>query len=200
VGRGIKVAVWLGVFALCAGAGAYVAAHTNPFPPGVEDPGARSITPTSASPAALPRWTGTMRSSTEHVFHVGGRCATDWIATFAFRIDAAGNVRGSGNARLHGEPRCDFPVAQVQTVALGLRVTGAEEGSQVRLGFARVGTADPLGSQDLGGFTMTLAGMQPAIRTDVPPRTWTFVVRRPDGDLGTYGSRNQLIARCVRSC
>jgi hypothetical protein len=198
VGRGIKIAAWFGVFAVCASAGAYVAAHTNPFPPGVEDPGARSITPTSASPAAVPRWTGTMQSRTEHVFHVGGRCATDWIATFAFRIDAAGNVRGAGNARLEGEPRCDFPVAQVQTVALRLRLTGSREGSKVRLRFARVGPADPRGSQDLGGFAMTLAGMQPVIRPE--PQTWTFVVRRPDGDLGTYGSRNRLFARCVRYC
>ena len=89
-------------------------------------------------------------------------------------------------------------MAQVQTVGLGLRVTGTVEGSTVNLRFARVGTPDPRGSQDLGGFTMTLPGMRPVIRTD--DRTATFVVRRPDGDLGTYGSRNQLVARCVRSC
>ena len=36
-----KVLAWTLVFAACAAVGAVVAANTNPFPPGVEDPGAR---------------------------------------------------------------------------------------------------------------------------------------------------------------
>ena len=38
--KGVKVAAWVAVFLACAGVGAYVAAHTDPFPPGVDRPGA----------------------------------------------------------------------------------------------------------------------------------------------------------------
>ena len=38
--RAVKVLLWIAVFAACFGVGAYVAAHTDPFPPGVDDPGA----------------------------------------------------------------------------------------------------------------------------------------------------------------
>lgn len=40
----VKVVVWILVLLVCAGAGAFVASRTDPFPPGVEDPGARPRT------------------------------------------------------------------------------------------------------------------------------------------------------------
>jgi hypothetical protein len=39
--RLVKVITWVLVFALCAALGAVVAANTDPFPPGVDDPGVR---------------------------------------------------------------------------------------------------------------------------------------------------------------
>jgi hypothetical protein len=41
VPRWAKVLIWIVVFAAFAAAGAYAASRTDPFPPGVEDPGAR---------------------------------------------------------------------------------------------------------------------------------------------------------------
>ena len=82
--RGLKIVVWVGVFAVCAGAGAFVAAHTNPFPPGVEDPGARSTTPPSTSPSpASERWSLAMTSATRHELHVGGASATAYRKFFS---------------------------------------------------------------------------------------------------------------------
>ena len=40
--RGVKVAAWAAVFLACAGVGAFIAAHTDPFPPGVDRPSATS--------------------------------------------------------------------------------------------------------------------------------------------------------------
>ncbi len=198
--RGVKVVVWIVVFAVCAGAGAYVAAHTNPFPPGVEDPGARSTSSAASPSASRPRWTGTMRSRTEHVLHVGGGCSTDWITTLSFRIDGDGKAHGAGTSRLLGDPRCDFPVAQVQTTAARVRVTGTTQGVTLHLRLVRQGPLDPVGSHDLGGFIETLVLMHPVIEVAAPPGRWYFAARRPDGDLGFYRSRNVLAARCVKGC
>ncbi len=38
--RVLKVAAWAALFLACAGVGAYIAAHSDPFPPGVDRPGA----------------------------------------------------------------------------------------------------------------------------------------------------------------
>jgi hypothetical protein len=198
VGRGIKIAVWLGVFGICAGAGAYVAAHTNPFPPGVEDPGARSPTATSATPAPVSRWSGTMRSRTEHVFHVGGMCATDWVTTLSFTA-RDGAVAGQGVARLRGDARCDFPEAQVQARVIRLRVIGTFVQRMLTLRFVRLGGVDPIGSSDLGGFEATVSHVVLRPRTELhggAERT----VTRPDGDLGTYRSVNRATLTCLSGC
>jgi hypothetical protein len=199
VRRGVKVAVWIGVFAVCAGAGAYVAAHTNPFPPGVDDPGARSTTPTSASPAVVPRWTGTMRSRTEHVFHVGGSCDTRWRTGFSFEVRGDA-IRGEGVARIVGDVRCDFPEVQVQTVAIHLRVTGRLRDGTATLRFALAGQPDPFGSKDLGGFTATVEMMRPRLGLDAASASTTTRSQRSDGDLGVYRSASRLTLDCVRGC
>jgi hypothetical protein len=199
VRRLVKVAVWIGVFAVCAGAGAYVAAHTNPFPPGVEDPGARSPSPTTAAPAVALRWSGTMRSRTEHVFHVGGSCVTRWRTRLSFSVHGAA-IHGTGVAKLAGEVRCDFPEVQVQTVALQLQVSGVMRGDAATLGFAIVGEPDPRGSTDLGGLTATLALMHPRADLGARPASTTAHAQRPDGDLGVFRSTSRLTLDCARGC
>jgi hypothetical protein len=198
VRRAVKVVVWVGVFSVCAGAGAYVAAHTNPFPPGVDDPGARSTTPTSSAPSVVPRWTGTMRSRTEHVFHVGGSCLTEWRTEFTFAV-RAGTIRGRGVARLVGDASCDFPEVQVQTRALRLRVAGAVVDRSVTVRFVRIGPADPIGSDDLGGFTATLSRivLRPGLAAAGNAERTVSV---PDGDLGVYRSVNRATLTCTRGC
>jgi hypothetical protein len=196
---GVKVAAWVGMFAVCAGAGAYVAAHTNPFPPGVEDPGSRSIAPTSASPAVVQRWTGTMRSRTEHVFHVGGSCVTWWRTGFSFDV-RGDTVQGAGVARLLGDVRCDFPEAQVQSIALNLRITGTVRDGTATLRFAADGPPDPRGSRDLGGFTATVDALRPKLRLGGSPASTTVRQQRSDGDLGVYRSNSRVLVDCVRGC
>jgi hypothetical protein len=198
VRRGVKVVVWIGVFAVCAGAGAYVAANTNPFPPGVDDPGARSTTPTSSAPTVVPRWTGTMRSSTEHVFHVGGSCVTAWRTGFTFAV-RAGTIRGRGVARLVGDASCDFPQAQVQTRAIRLRVIGTFVQRMRTLRFVRVGGVDPIGSSDLGGFEATVSHIVLRPKTELHGGARSTVTQ-PDGDLGTYRSMNRAALTCLSGC
>ena len=67
--RGVKVAAWAAVFLACAGVGAYIAAHSDPFPPGVDRPSASSLptgSPASSSPSAAEpiAWVGSFRSFT----------------------------------------------------------------------------------------------------------------------------------------
>ena len=72
---------WVALFAACAGVGAFVAAHTNPFPPGVEDPGVErtpSPTPTPTATPAGAAWSGGAGARTRHDLFVGGSCASDW--------------------------------------------------------------------------------------------------------------------------
>jgi hypothetical protein len=199
VRRWAKLFVWSGVFLLCAGAGAYVAAHTNPFPPGVEDPGARPTTPIPTSPApTAQRWNLVMYSATRHDLHVGGSCRSGWRTTGLITIDPDGSVSGDARARLSGWS-CDFPVAQVQTRLVRLIVSGRSSDGRVTLRFRRSGEM-PAGSQDLGGFTATIGLLEPKI--PVADRHGDASVRstRPDGDLGTYVNDTKVQLECATGC
>ena len=199
----LKVAIWVVVFAACAAAGAVVAAHTDPFPPGVEDPGARS--PTSATrssePPSVQMWRGTWLSQTAHRFHVGGSCRTSWRAALTFTIDA-GKIRGETTAELQGTATCDFPVAQVQAHVIRLAVGGFVEGRRLHPRFSEL-SRDPVGSHDLGGLTNTVRAIRPSlvISVDHPMvATGDMTVTVPDGDLGRYESRSQFNLTCVSGC
>ena len=62
----LKVVLWMLAFAAAVGAGAFVASRSNPFPPGVEDPGARpTVAPKSPSPTANV-WKLSMDISSHH--------------------------------------------------------------------------------------------------------------------------------------
>ena len=52
--RWVKVAAWAAVFLACAGIGAYIAAHTDPFPPGVDRQGESPFPTVSPSTSPTP--------------------------------------------------------------------------------------------------------------------------------------------------
>jgi hypothetical protein len=186
----LKVLVWALVFAACIGAGAYQASRSDPFPPGVEDPGARpTVTPTSPSPTASV-WHLTMDVTSRHGLHVGGSCRTDWHVTGSITVPPNGRAAGDANAKLAAPAACDFSQAQVQTKAIRLVVVGKTIDGKLRLGFTEAGRT-PAGSQDLGGLTNTLSLIHPEVRLRGTPKA-SVLATRPDGDLGTYSSRSQL--------
>jgi hypothetical protein len=200
VRRGVKVLVWTGVFAVCAGAGAFVAAHTNPFPPGVEDPGARPTTPPPTSPSPTnERWTLGMFSATKHVLHVGGSCRSTWQTRGPVTIDPDGIVTGTVTARLRSWS-CDFAVAQVQTRLVRLTVSGDRSGDRIAFAFSIEGSA-PTGSQDLGGFASTVEHIRPNGQIVGGSHAGIGVhATRPDGDLGRYTNDSEVQLDCVAGC
>jgi hypothetical protein len=154
--KGIKVAVWAAVFLACAGVGAFIAAHSNPFPPGVDRPGASpsasvSVAP-SQSPQPLPiKWVGSLKSFTYHQLYVGGRCTSRWGGYLRFTVADSGRIEGSGAAHLSGPLECDFPIAQVQTRRVALVLTGRVQGGRLTLRLVPTGIS-PSSSHDFGGF------------------------------------------------
>jgi hypothetical protein len=207
VSRGLKAIVWAVVFSACAGAGAYVAAHTNPFPPGVEDPGARP--PTTRSGAAVSSSADPtairidMTSDTRHELHVGGACTSVWRSRVLLTEAPDRSATGTGVAKLQAEARCSFTQAQVQTRSIALRVSGTYREGILELSFQE-GGRDPIGSQDLGGFTNTLRFMHPRVQlmsaASAIAGATAFTVVRRDGDLGRYISANRLHATCTGGC
>jgi hypothetical protein len=196
VRRVLKVAIWVFVFAACAGVGAFIAANSNPFPPGVDDPGARSGTdgdgdsgPPSSPVDASVAWLVRVDARTYHELFVGGRCTATW------RIDLAVNeadpalssvLDGTGVATRKGDLRCDEPNAQIQTERVDLVVAGRLVDGELR--FRLDDTArTPAGAQDLAGFVKVV----PTLRFRLPAQegsTTTFDVSIPDGDRGSYGA------------
>jgi hypothetical protein len=197
--RALRIAIWIAVFAACAGVGAFFASRTNPFPPGVQDPGAHSVTPsatTSPTPTVPPgvRWTGHMLADTSHHLFVGGTCSTAWRLELDFRVNAFGQVRGTGVARLQGHLRCDFPTAQVQSRTLHLRVAGTHAHKQIALRFAVRGRV-PEGSDDYGGLIRTLPAFPPlTVRSGRLSGPVHLDV--PDGDQGSYVGDYQVALSC----
>lgn len=197
----LKAGLWIAVFAVFAAAGAYVAAHTDPFPPGVADPGARpDRAPSSSTPAPEPlRFDLTMTSDTRHELHVGGTCRTKWRTTGRVTVHADGSVAGEGTAELRGKAGCDFSTAQVQTRSIHVVITGTLDGRVLELRFAEAGR-DPKGSQDLGGFSNTLHYIVPALKLTIGEGEGVVMVRKPDGDLGRWVSANRATATCATGC
>jgi len=189
--RFVKVTVWVLVFALCAAVGAVVAANTNPFPPGVDDPGVRSVGGGSTpEPDPGASWLVRIDARTSHDLFVGGRCAASW------RIDVGipatdGPIDGAGAATLRGELRCDEPTAQVQAERVELRAIGATRGGELRFRLEET-SRDPAGAQELSGFLDTI----PRLRLRLPAQdgaTATFDVEFPDGGQGTFGSAGTVV-------
>ncbi len=202
--RTVKIVAWVAAFAACAGVGAFVAAHTDPFPPGVEDPGVvRTLTPTptpltSPTGPTGPKWSGGAGAKTQHILFVGGTCASDWRLSLRFTVEAAGAVRGAGIARLEGKLRCDFPTAQAEARSVALRVSGREQGDVLHLTLA-AGSFSPAGSNDFGGLTQTLVKVPP-IPIQGTEAAVSGSVRTGDGDRGSYVATYHVHLFCVQGC
>ena len=152
--KGVKVAAWAAVFLACAGVGAYIAAHSDPFPPGVDRPSATGATGSPASPSTSPQpvvWAGNVKSVTYHELYVGGRCTTRWRGNLRFTADVQGEIDGSGQMRLLGTLRCDFPIAQTQVRRFELAVRGRILDGGMALRLAQL-SIDPTNGRDFGGF------------------------------------------------
>jgi hypothetical protein len=157
-----RVLLWVIVLLACAGVGAFIGSRSNPFPPGVPDPGAQpGESPSPASPE-LDEWSISMVSRTSHTFHVGGSCTSSWRLEGRLRISAAGRISGRGVARLRPGAGCDFPSAQVQAERIVVRFLGLRHGDELDMRFREAGRM-PVGSQDLGAFTKTLERLRIAI-------------------------------------
>jgi hypothetical protein len=188
VRRVVKGLVWVGVFAACAGVGAYLAANSNPFPPGVEDPGAAATSGPAGSASSAPEagaFIVRIDVRTFHDLYVGGRCAAGW-AVDAGLSSADGELDGGGAAAIKGALRCDEPNAQVQAERIDMRTTGTVVGDEYRFELDVTGRS-PSGAQDLSGFVETM----PTLRFEIPAEegaTATFDITLPDGDRGTYGA------------
>ena len=207
--RWAKVVIWAVVFALCAAAGAWLASRTDPFPPGVEDPGARPVDEPTETPSDVTRpiWTGAFRADTEHRLHVGGTCRSDWRGTYRVRLLEDGSIHGvSGVATLDpGSARCDFDQGQVQAVSAELSVGGTweREGERylLRLRF-RAGALDPVGSLDVGGFLATVGSVRPEVEPVADLGSYGDVrdLRLPDGNQGEYVAAYGFRATCRSGC
>ncbi len=187
--RFAKIVAWTVVFAVCAGVGAIVAANTNPFPPGVDDPGARSGATSTSATADPPEPDGTwlvrIDTRTFHDLLVGGRCAANWRIDIGFAV-ADGPIDSAGAATLKSPLRCDEPSAQVQAERIDLRAVGVLRDGELRFRLAETGRS-PAGSQELSGFLETI----PTVRLTIAARngaTAAFAVERPDGRQGTFGA------------
>jgi hypothetical protein len=196
VRRTIKIVLWVAVFAACAGVGAFIASRTNPFPPGVQDPGARSLIPDptatiTPSPAVTGvSWTGRMVAGTSHHLFVGGTCSTAWRISVGFVVDSTGVVKGTGTAHLQGPLRCDFPTAQVQSRTLHLAVSGRHANSRIALRFSVKGRT-PVGSDDYGGLIRTLPSF-PSLKVNSGSIQEKTQVQVADGDQGNYAATYQV--------
>lgn len=189
--RLLKAAAWAAVFLACASVGAAIAARTDPFPPGVDDPGIPPPPSTGTDAPGLMSWPATLSSRTWHDLPVGGRCATSWKTQLRLFVDDAGHVTIEGTARLNGDLRCDFPTAQLQSETLTIVGSGRIRGGEFVFAIQEAGRL-PFGSKDYGGLTNTLN----FLRFRVPAEdgaTVTMTYTRPaDAGRGEYGSVNRL--------
>ncbi len=195
--RGLRIAVWIVVFAACAGVGAFIASRTDPFPPGVEDPGARPTTsnsPQTGTTSPEPegeRWAALIDSRTWHDLPVGGRCVSLWRSELELLVDANGAITGDGAATLKSDLTCDFDVSQLQAEELRLVATGRVRGDELVFTVSEQGRTPP-GSKDYGGLTNTLNFLKFRVPA-VDGEAITVSVARPaDAGRGEYGSVNHL--------
>jgi hypothetical protein len=184
--RGLRVLMWLVVLVACAGVGASIASRTDPFPPGVEDPGDLEA---GSSPSATPRaiWSGRAVVRSVHRLYVGGACHTNWRVRFSLE-----GTDGDGTARLIGEPRCDFPTAQLQAERLRFRVTSEEVRSGLRLRFSEL-ASDSAGTIDLGGLLPLLERTGVELRVSDGKAVGRLERTTSDGERGEYAIRGRVL-------
>lgn len=189
--RLLRVATWAVVFLACASVGAFIAARTDPFPPGVEDPGVRPPPSTGTDAPGLVTWPATISSRTWHDLPVGGRCATSWRTDLDLVVDDAGQVAIEGTARLDGELRCAFPTAQLQSEELKIVGSGRLRGQTFAFTISEAGRL-PFGSKDYGGLTNTLNYLRFRVPAEDGATVTVSYTRPADAGRGEYGSVNRL--------
>jgi len=192
--RALKALLWTLAFVGAAGIGAFVAAHSNPFPPSVDGGGTPTVALTSGPPSPLSQvWKGTIESTTSHRLYVGGTCESDWRGTLLLTVHDDASVRGIGAVRRVGPLRCDFSTVQAQIARFTLLVTGA----------ARTPSS---GADDYGGFLRTV--LRPGARSALMvPATGplaasgTIPMHLVDAEgRGTYVSRTRIRLGCHQRC
>lgn len=203
--RVLKVALWAAVFLGAAGIGAYVAAHTDLFPPdvgGARDTDPATSTPTDGPTADDPTWRGVIRSTTHHDLYVGGRCSTRWVTALTFDLLDGGRVTGTGTANLEGNRVCTFSNAQINVETIEVTVVGSwdPEGFGLRL---KAGDRMPPGAIDYGGFESTVLAGGPGVEMTVPLQTHRLasasvrLEREDEQGRGTVVSLNRVSLRAV---
>jgi hypothetical protein len=200
VRRVLTVAVWAAVFLGAAGIGAYVAAHTDLFPPDVTratGSGPSTATSTGGPAADGPTWTGVIRSNTYHDLYVGGRCSTRWVTKLTFHLLDGGRITGTGTAKLETDLACPFPNAQINVEEIETIVSGRwdPQGFRIRL---HAGDRAPAGTADFGGFESTVLAGDSSAEMTVPLDTnrlasgSTRLEREDEQGRGTYVSFNRV--------
>jgi hypothetical protein len=205
--RFVRPAVWAAVFLACAGAGAFLAAHTDPFPPGVDRPTGTGLTgpsrPTGPTPSPDPveqHWTGAMPLSARHDLYVGGSCRSRWRTELRLAIAEDGTVGGVGVGVPVGEAACDFTEAQAQARRIRLAVGGRLAPSgDLRLTFDEVSPV-PAGSTDLAGLLAWLAEARLVLPVDGRAAALQVHHERDDGNRGTYVVDGAIHVRCRSTC
>lgn len=182
-----------------AAAGACTAGGSPVAPTSASGASSASIPP---SPAPRPeRWSGTIRSSSEHRLYVGGTCSTDWATEIAFTVGPGGVADGRGRADLtsHGDP-CPFAVAQLEVRTFLVDVHGKlDAGGRLTLRLLEMGHRPSAGADDLGGFRSTTLETILHLHAKHDAVVDRFVLRAPDQDRGEFSSRNVVRLRC-RTC
>ena len=204
--RPVRVLLWTVVFVGAAGIGAFVAAHSNPFPPSVERSPGTSLLPLTSGPTPPPAaiWKGTIRSSTAHRLYVGGRCETDWRGSLVVSIDQQGRADGVATVRRVGALRCDFLIAQAQIASYLLAVRGSRHERRFELHLTEISSTPSSGADDYGGFQQTLLVPGPR-STSLLGRRGTAagvlsILRVDREGRGTYVSHTRVRLSCTRYC
>ena len=136
---------------------------------------------------------------TYHELYVGGRCTTRWRGILRFTANDAGEIDGTGQMRLLGTLRCDFPIAQTQVRRFELAVHGRilPGGMALRLAQSSI---DPTNGRDFGAFGAFLP-FRTLLATKDDAVNMTIDRRRVDeqgrGDLLRVHDRSICHARAV---
>jgi hypothetical protein len=205
--RFVKPAVWAAAFLACAGAGAFLAANTDPFPPGVDRPtgtgptGGTGLTGPSPSPEpVIQRWGGVMRWFSRHDLYVGGSCRSRWQADLRISVGPEGAVDGRAVARPVGTAACDFQQAQEQANRLRFTVRGVFRAGRLRLVIVEV-RPSPTGSTDVGGTLVVLPGLRMLLPTELGVTAeGEFSRDRSDGNRGTFSVAGSTRLHCQAAC
>jgi hypothetical protein len=205
--RALKALLWTLAFVAAAGIGAFMAAHSNPFPPNVDDGGTPTVALTSGPSSSLSQvWKGTIESTTSHRLYVGGTCESDWRGTLLLTVHDDASVRGVGTVRRTGPLRCDFSTDQAQVARFTLVVTGTARSRGFELHVTEAAMTPSSGADDYGGFLRTV--LRPGARsvlmvpaTGPLAASGTVPMHLVDADgRGTYVSRTRVRLGCQRRC